>query len=69
MKRITAALLALLIVGCDKNQSLTYGDTGLPKNCRAIIKANVESWRRGEYSAEEVLYSIDRNCGEYGYSW
>ena len=26
----------------DLNEKLRYGETGLPKNCRAIIKANYE---------------------------
>jgi hypothetical protein len=68
---LVAAMSALC--GCaklgDPNEKPTYGDTGLPKNCRAIIKANVDGWRAGQYSAEETMGSIDRNCGEYGYSW
>jgi hypothetical protein len=67
------ALVALLaLAGCDKldpNAKPTYGDTGLPKNCRAIIAVNIEGWRSKQYTAEEVLASIDRNCGAYGYSW
>lgn len=53
----------------DPNAKLEYGDTGAPKNCRAIIKENVDSYKLGKYSAEDVLSSIDRNCGEFGYSW
>ena len=67
-----AGLLALPLAGCDDldpNAKPTYGDTGLPKNCRAIIQANVDSWRAGEYPADEVMASIERNCGEQGHSW
>ena len=53
----------------DKNTRLTYGNTGMPKNCRAIIAANIDGWRMGSYTAEEALGSIDRNCGVFGYSW
>lgn len=53
----------------DSNSTLEYGDTGLPKNCRAIIKDNYEGWNLGNYSPEEALDSINRNCGEFGYSW
>lgn len=53
----------------DPNDSMVYGDTGLPKNCRAIIDANVKGWYDGIYSPSEALGSIDRNCGANGYSW
>jgi hypothetical protein len=51
------------------NQELTYGPTGFPKNCRALISANIEPLEYGEYTEEEALYSIERNCGRYGYIW
>lgn len=71
---IVAALVGILIgyiifSNSYQNAKPEYGDTGLPKNCRAIIKANINSYRAGEYSAEDVLSSIDRNCGEFGHSW
>lgn len=69
MKKFILILLILIISSCDNNQKLIYGDTGLPKNCRAIIKSNIDGWKSGEYTAEEVLDSINRNCGEFGYSW
>lgn len=53
----------------DQNARLVYGDTGFPKNCRAIVKANYESWYLKEYTADEALGSINRNCGEFGSSW
>lgn len=53
----------------DGNTKLEYGDSGFPKNCRAIIKSNIDGVRLGTYSTEEALSSIDRNCGEFGYSW
>ena len=67
---------AILVSGCDQvqnafdpNSKPTYGNTGLPKNCRAIVGANIEGWRSKQYTAEEALNSINRNCGINGYSW
>lgn len=53
----------------DPNAKATYGDTGLPKNCRAIIQANIDGYRTKQYTADEVMFSIERNCGANGYSW
>lgn len=65
-----AAITFVSMTGCsDRNSAQTYGETGLPKNCRAIIAANIEGWRSGIYSPEEALESIDRNCGAEGHSW
>jgi len=71
---LIATLIAAVLSGCDLrtdiNAKPTFGnETGLPKNCRAIIAASVKSWRQNEYSAESVLESIDRNCGANGHSW
>ncbi len=68
MKKILIILL-LSISACDNNQTLKYGNTGLPKNCRAIIKNNIDGWKNDKWTAEEALDSINRNCGEFGYSW
>jgi hypothetical protein len=71
--------LILVIVACvfyylgstlgDPNRKFVYGDTGLPKNCRAIISENIEAYRSELYPAEDIIESIDRNCGAFGYSW
>lgn len=53
----------------DPNKGFIYGETGLPRNCRAIITENIQGWNSGIYTAEESLGSIDRNCGAEGYSW
>ena len=53
----------------DLNKELMYGKTGLPKNCRAIIRENYIGWQLDDYTPEEALDSINRNCGEFGYSW
>lgn len=53
----------------DLNDRPTYGETGLPKNCRAIIQANINGYRSKQYTADEVLTALERNCGVFGYSW
>lgn len=51
------------------NQTPTYGDSGLPKNCRALIQDNIMNYKNGNYTSEEALNSIERNCGANGYIW
>ena len=46
----------------------TYGKTGLPKNCIAIVQENADGFHGGKYSPVEALSSIERNCGKYGFS-
>lgn len=72
--RRQAALLAaaLLLSSCnaiDPNSEPSYGETGLPKNCRAIVQANIDSYRAHQYTADEVMNSLERNCGLHGHSW
>lgn len=69
---ITATSLTILLSGCnvgDPNSKPTYGDSGLPVNCRALVAEAVEGWRRGAYKPHEALESIERNCGRHGYTW
>ncbi len=74
-KKIVAGLIIGFFIGYfvfsseDSNSRLIYGETGLPKNCRAVVKANYEGWYLKNYTSEEALNSINRNCGEFGYSW
>lgn len=65
---VIGIILGFVLVD-NPNAKLEYGDTGAPKNCRAIIKENLDGYYLHVYSAEEALDSIGRNCGEYGYSW
>lgn len=53
----------------DPNEFPTFGKTGLPKNCKAIIQRNLDDWHTGSYPAEAALNSIERNCSIIGYSW
>lgn len=58
--------------GCklgDPNSKPTYAASGLPVNCRALIAENIKGWRRGEFTPQAALESIDRNCGALGYNW
>lgn len=73
-KFVVVALLLILTfyigkANGDPNNRITCGDTGFTKNCRAIIDANIKGWQSGIYSVEEVLESVERNCGATGYSW
>jgi hypothetical protein len=73
MQKLMLMLLLLSATACSTrqldNSTLLYGTTGLPKNCRAIIKAGIDGYRTKQYTADDVLASIDRNCGEFGLSW
>jgi hypothetical protein len=70
--RKNAAILAgaLFVVACDPNSKPTFGaETGLPKNCRAIVQANIDAYRAKQYTADEIMASLERNCGANGHSW
>jgi hypothetical protein len=69
MKKHFAMMILITLSGCGLNLSPTYGDSGAPKNCRAIIKENINAWRLRQISPEGALNSIDRNCDENGYFW
>ena len=65
-------IACLALVGCceQKNTHPTYGEsTGLPKNCRAIVQTNIDAYRSKQYTADEVMASLERNCGANGYAW
>lgn len=53
----------------DPNAVPTFGKTGLPKNCRAVIQANLDAWQEKKFSADDIFLSIERNCGQNGYAW
>ena len=71
MKRSACVLLgAVMLSGCDdSNSKPTYGESGLPKNCRAIVQNAIDEWRKGNYSTEDTMSSLERNCGANGHSW
>ena len=54
----------------DDNDKPVYGkDSGLPVNCRAYIQTSIDGYRRGEYTAEEAMSGLERNCGLNGQVW
>ena len=57
------------LVGCDPNSQPKFGDSGLPKNCRAYVQVAVDSYRSKRYTADEVMDGLERNCGAQGHSW
>ncbi|MDR7192712.1 hypothetical protein [Luteimonas terrae] len=65
--------MGVLTSGCrlgDPNAEPKYNpSTGLPKNCRAIVQANIDGYRSGEFTADGVMGSLERNCGANGYAW
>lgn len=75
MKRLKLAVMfaflgIVMLSGCDPNSKPTYGEeTGLPKNCRAIVQQNIDAYRAKQYTADEVMASLERNCGANGQSW
>lgn len=62
-------LIGRFIFPKDPNNSPTYGDTGRPKNCRAIIQANIDGVTYKQFSAVDALGSIERNCGMHADGW
>ena len=67
---IAVAIAMLAACKGDPNAKPTFGEeSGLPKNCRAIVQANIDSYRSKQYTADEVMASLERNCGTYGISW
>ena len=60
----------VLLTACDPNAKATYGEeTGLPKNCRAIVQQNIDAYRAKQYTADEIMAALERNCGANGWSW
>ena len=67
------AITAMLLNGCslsgDDNDSAQYGSSGMPKNCRAYVQAAVDGYRSKQYSAEDTMAGLERNCGTSGHIW
>lgn len=60
----------VLLAACDPNAKATYAEeTGLPKNCRAIVQQNIDAYRAKQYTADEIMAALERNCGANGWSW
>jgi hypothetical protein len=72
MKLCTVFVLfcSIGLAACDPNSKPIYGkETGLPKNCRAIVQQNIDAYRAKQYTADEIMVSLERNCGLNGHSW
>jgi hypothetical protein len=72
MKLMTVFIIsgAIILTACDPNSKPTFGEeTGMPKNCRAIVQQNIDAYRAKQFTADEIMASLERNCGTYGSSW
>jgi hypothetical protein len=77
MKKTAALSIACAIIGfivgraisMDTPNSKAEFVNGLPSNCRALVQANIDGWRAGEYKAENIIASLERNCGAMGQLW
>lgn len=76
MKKAGYLSVAFLIIGFIAGRAY-YGSpnskaefsNGAPSNCRALIQANIDGWRAGEFKAKNILASIEKNCGAMGELW
>ena len=68
-----ALVLPSFLIACDSsvdNSKPIYGkESGRPANCRAYVQVAVDAYRRKEYSAEETMAGLERNCGAMGSLW
>jgi len=67
--RIIAIPCLLLLGACDPNAKAEYGDSGMPKNCRAYVQSTIDGYKAKRYTADEAMTGLERNCGEHGSSW
>lgn len=65
--------LALLLSGCnyqdDNDRPIYSKENGLPINCRAYVQVVIDDYRARNYSADEAMNGLERNCGANGWSW
>lgn len=73
LNSIIFALLTLALAGCDAqtdNSKPVYGmGTGFPANCRAYVQQSIDSYRSKQFTAEESMAGLERNCGIQGTLW
>lgn len=69
--RTAGVLTAVFFLSaCDPNSKPTYGESsGLPSNCRAYVQVAVDAYRNKEYTADETMAGLERNCGVNGHLW
>lgn len=65
-----ALTTVFFLSACDPNSKPKYGEsTELPSNCRAYVQVAVDAYRNKEYSADETMAGLERNCGVNGQLW
>lgn len=80
MRYLLLICTTFIFVGCsDPNSKPTYGESGLPKNCRALVQANIDMYKSLDKSHENyeeflveldgIMNSLERNCGTNGHAW
>lgn len=70
IKLISLASLLLLTACGDDNSIPKYSkDSGLPINCRAYVQTAIDGYRNRQYSADDAMAGLERNCGVNGQSW
>lgn len=66
-------MFALALTGCvldDDNAKPVYGkDGGFPVNCRAYVQVAIDGYRNKEYTADQAMAGLERNCGANGKAW
>lgn len=54
----------------DDNKEAVYGDQfHLPVNCRAYVQVSIDSYRSHEFTADQIMNGLERNCGINGNAW
>lgn len=73
VKKALLFVACMALLGCapaDQNAAPIYGQgTGLPVNCRAYVQAAIDGYRNRQYTADEAMAGLERNCGINGNAW
>lgn len=68
MRKLLIAGLIVGLAGCDGNAKPEFVD-GAPSNCRAYVQVAVDGYRAGQYTADDAIAGLERNCGASGQLW
>lgn len=66
---LAALVVSLLWPREDRNAHPRYGNLGLPANCHAYVDQAIASYRRQQFTIDETLAGLERNCGAGGSLW
>lgn len=73
MRACLVLLCLVSLSGCiieDDNAKPVYGkESGLVINCRAYVQVVIDSYRQKQYSADDSMIGLERNCGVNGMAW